>query len=68
MFNFIKKIFSKHEWKNSGWSYLRCKKCNARRYDPEKAGDLINEKISRMVEAGYWDRDEVAEKLFKGLK
>lgn len=60
---FTLKVFCKHEWQNSGWSYLRCKKCNARRYNPQKAGELIGNRCSRMIEAGHWDKEEVNNKL-----
>jgi hypothetical protein len=53
------RVFCSHEWKNSGWSYVRCKKCDARRYDPKKANSLIWDKCNDMVESGIWDRGEV---------
>lgn len=57
--NFFKKLICKHDWGASGFSYVRCKTCDAGRYNPGLCSELNNKFMQSMVDAGYWDAGEI---------
>lgn len=44
------KFYCEHEYRPSGWSYARCKKCNHRTEDPDKVNKAFNSWIERRSE------------------
>lgn len=61
------KLFCKHEWNPAGWSYLRCKKCNKQRYDPEKNAELRRPIFDKMCNSNIpgWDKDKMNQDLMR---
>jgi len=48
-----------HQWTNHGWSSIRCVKCGKKKYNPGKNSEILNGTLTRMVDKGIWDRDDV---------
>jgi len=59
----FEKMFCKHEWRGSGFSWVRCKKCDARRHDPEMCSEFNSAEMSMMVRAGHWKEEDIPTEL-----
>lgn len=55
---FINKLLCKHDDSNHGWSYIKCKKCERLRYNPDKNAEILNKKLSMMENKGLWKPED----------